>query len=90
MNEKILEEIGLSRGESKIYLALIDLGSSTTGPIAKKSKISHSKVYKILDKLSVKGLVSYVLIRKTKYFKASNPEHGFKQIIKLLRKAKRI
>jgi sugar-specific transcriptional regulator TrmB len=74
MNIKVLEDIGLSRGESKVYLALLNLGTTTTGPISKKSGVSASKVYKILDKLSVKGLVSYVLIGKTKNYSASNPE----------------
>ncbi len=80
MNSNILEEIGLSRGEARVYLALLELGTATTGPIAKQSGISASKVYKILDRLSAKGLVSYVLIGKTKHFKAANP----KQIQRLI------
>ncbi len=80
MDSKILEEIGLSRGEAKIYLALLELGTATTGPIAKYSGISASKVYKILDRLSSKGLVSYVIIGKTKHFKPADP----KQIQRLI------
>ncbi len=74
MNEKLLEDLGLSRGEAKVYLTLLDLGMATTGPIAKFSTISPSKVYKILDKLSARGLVSHVLIGKTKHFKPANPK----------------
>ncbi len=74
MNEKLLEDIGLSRGEARVYLTLLDLGMATTGPIAKFSKISPSKVYKILDKLSARGLTSYVLIGKIKHFKPANPK----------------
>lgn len=76
MDEKIrsaLEKVGLSKGEIKVYLALISLGNVTTGPIIKQSKVSSSKVYDILDKLIDKGLVSYSLIEKTKYFQASQP-----------------
>jgi len=84
MNEKLLEDIGLSRGEAKVYLVLLDLGMATTGPIAKHSRISPSKIYKILDKLSARGLVSHVLIGKTKHFKPSNP----KTVLDLIHKKK--
>ncbi|MBN1644536.1 hypothetical protein JW851_00650 [Candidatus Woesearchaeota archaeon] len=84
MNTRILEEIGLSKGESKIYLALVEIGTSTTGPIAKHSGVSASKVYKILDKLSKKGLVSHVLIGKTKHFKSANP----KNVLNLIKQKK--
>ncbi|GAG26288.1 unnamed protein product, partial [marine sediment metagenome] len=47
MDTKILEEIGLTQGEIKTYLALLKLGSSSTGPIAKESQVSRSKLYSI-------------------------------------------
>ncbi len=68
-----LEKAGLSKGEIKVYLALVSLGNSTTGPIIKHAKVSSSKVYDILDKLIHKGLVSYSQMEKTKYFQASQP-----------------
>ena len=73
MNTKILEEIGLTPGEIKVYLALIGLGETTSGPIIGESKVSVSKVYSILERLSRKGLASYIVKRKTKYFKAADP-----------------
>ncbi|MBW2983535.1 hypothetical protein KY361_00285 [Candidatus Woesearchaeota archaeon] len=69
----ILEQIGLTEGESKVYLALLSIGQTTTGPIVKKSGISASKAYEILDKLSKKGLVSHIMRAKTKYFRAADP-----------------
>jgi sugar-specific transcriptional regulator TrmB len=67
-----LEKLGLSKGEIKVYLALINLRSATTGPIVKKSNISSSKVYDVLDKLEKRGLVSHIIKEKTKYFQASS------------------
>ncbi|MGV8087105.1 MAG: TrmB family transcriptional regulator [Candidatus Woesearchaeota archaeon] len=74
MNESVLQEIGLTIGESKIYLALAKIGQTTTGPIAKESGVSASKVYKILDKLEVKGLIGKVIKGKITYYNASNPK----------------
>ncbi len=74
MDTKALEEIGLTQGEVRVYIALLELGETTTGAIIKKSKITGSKVYEILERLIEKGLVSHVIKEKTKYFQASSPK----------------
>ena len=73
MNTKILEDLGLTKGEVKVYLALIGLGETTSGPIVEQSGVSVSKVYQILNRLAKKGLSSHILKGKTKYFKAADP-----------------
>jgi sugar-specific transcriptional regulator TrmB len=73
MNEKILEDIGLTKGEIKVYLTLLKLGETTTGKIIEDSGLSSGKIYEILDKLINKGLASFVIKEKTKYFQASSP-----------------
>jgi len=75
-----LNDAGLSNREIGVYLALLELGKTTTGPLAKKSGVPLSKIYQTLDKLINKGLASYILISKTKYFKASSPNHLIKLI----------
>jgi len=82
---KELEGIGLTNGEVKVYVALLELGSSTTGTIIKKAKVSRSKVYEMLDKLLEKGLVSYVIKEKAKYFEAANPN----EIVNYIQKRKK-
>lgn len=73
MNEQLLEEIGLTKGEIKVYLTLLKLGQTTTGKIIEEAQISGGKIYQILDKLIKKGLASYMVKEKTKYFSASSP-----------------
>ncbi|MFH0701518.1 MAG: helix-turn-helix domain-containing protein [Candidatus Woesearchaeota archaeon] len=73
MDINCLKEAGLTEGEIKVYLALLELGSSTTGPIIDKSGIARSIIYQILDKLMQKGLVSNITKEKTKYFQAAEP-----------------
>lgn len=73
MNEKILEEIGLTKGEITVYLTLLKIGETTTGKIIDEAQISSGKIYEILDKLMKKGLVSYIVKDKTKYFTAASP-----------------
>jgi sugar-specific transcriptional regulator TrmB len=73
MDIRLLEEIGLTEGETKVYLALLRLGSTKTGPLAKEAEVSSSKVYKILDRLAKKGLAGHVVKGKIKYFTAMEP-----------------
>ena len=73
MDIKFLKEAGLTDGEIKVYLALLGLGLSTTGPIIEKSRIARSIIYQILEKLMQKGLVSVITKEKTKYFQAAEP-----------------
>ena len=75
MNTLPLEKIGLTRNEANVYIALLRLGQTTTGPLVKESKVSRSKVYDILERLKNKGLISYILKENIKYFSASNPRN---------------
>ncbi len=74
MDTKILENIGFTKGEIKVYLALLELGSATSGPIIIKSKVSRSKVYEILERLQEKGVVSEVIKDQTRYFQSLTPK----------------
>ena len=74
METKALREAGLTEGEIKVYLALIELGSTTTGPLIEKSKVSRSIINEILKKLIQKGLTSYIVKEKTKYYEATRPQ----------------
>jgi sugar-specific transcriptional regulator TrmB len=73
MVKKALQKIGLTDGEIRVYLALIEVGASSTGDIIKKSGISGSKVYEVLDRLVSKGLASYIIKNNVKHFEASSP-----------------
>jgi len=82
---EVLEELGFTQREIKVYLAMLELGSSTVGPIAARAGLQHSKVYETLDKLMKKGLASYVVVSKTKHFQASDP----REILNIMDERKR-
>ncbi|MFA6461192.1 MAG: helix-turn-helix domain-containing protein [Candidatus Woesearchaeota archaeon] len=81
MYEEIFKELGFSEREIKVYLSLLELGSSKVGPLAAKTRMQHSKVYQTLEKLIDKGLVTYVMKSQIRYFQAEDPKHIL-QIIK--------
>ena len=70
--EKQLLELGLSKGEIKVYWALLKCGPSTIGPLVKESGVSSSKIYNILEKITKHGLANSIYKNKFKYFQAAN------------------
>ena len=74
MDTNILEELGLSNTEAKTYLALLELGETTTGSIIDKTNLQSSTVYHVLGSLIEAGLVTYVIKGKTKHYSAAAPE----------------
>lgn len=73
MDIEPLRALGLTEGEIRVYLALLRIGETTSGPLIDEAEVSVSKVYLILERLAKKGLVSHIVKRKTKYFKAADP-----------------
>ncbi|MBI5064854.1 hypothetical protein HZA97_01335 [Candidatus Woesearchaeota archaeon] len=71
--EKVLENLGFSPNEIKVYLTLNDHGSAKAGKVSKLAKIDRSSCYNSLKGLTEKGLVSYVMIGKVKWFQAAGP-----------------
>ena len=71
--EKELESAGLSKNEAKVYLTLLQLGSSSAGIIAEKSRVYRTNVYEALNRLIEKGLVSYIHKGHQKLFNAEEP-----------------
>ena len=72
--KEILENIGLSNGETKVYLALLKLGSSPVNKIKLETKLHRTTIYDFLDKLLNKGLVNYVIQNGVNYYQATEPE----------------
>lgn len=69
-----LPQIGLTRGEMKLYEALLELGECTRTELVKKSGISASKIYDVASRLMDKGIISSVKKNNVIHFCAANPE----------------
>jgi HTH-type transcriptional regulator, sugar sensing transcriptional regulator len=74
MDTKILEDLGLTKSEIKVYLALLELGSSSAGDILKKARIQNSVLHFTLNNLIEKGLVTYVKRGKARVYQSADPE----------------
>jgi len=83
--EKLFRELGFTERETKVYLALLDLGETKMGPLAAKTRLQPSKIYQTIEKLIDRGLVTFVLKSKIKYFQAQDPQ----EILNILKEKER-
>lgn len=70
---ELLSKLGLSQKEIEVYLALLEIGQTKTGPLVKKTRIPSSKIYHVLGTLIDKGLVGSLQHGGVKLFKANPP-----------------
>ena len=78
--ENTLQGLGLSNAEVQTYLALLKVGEGRIGQILKIVNITPSNVHESLEKLTKKGLISFIKNNKVKVYKPS-PIKSLKQLI---------
>lgn len=78
----IFQKLGFTKKEAKVYLAALELGSSSVQNIGKKAEVNRVTTYVILNTLAKKGLITSFEKGKKRYFSAENPE----QLLKILNK----
>ncbi|PIX80085.1 hypothetical protein COZ35_01840 [Candidatus Peregrinibacteria bacterium CG_4_10_14_3_um_filter_44_21] len=74
MLQKILENIGLTEKEAKIYLAMIELGETVVSAIANKAGVNRVTTYDSVDKLTQKGFATKRKTGKKLLFTAVDPQ----------------
>ena len=72
--EKVLENLGLTKIEAKVYLALLEQGSALASVISRRSGIHRRCVYDAVERLIKRGLASYIVKNNRKYFTITNPD----------------
>ena len=86
---KQLMQLGLSKKEAQVYIALLEIGRATAYKVAKQAGLKRPTVYLLLEELRKKGLVSKVPHAKNQIFIAKNPEEFFAEIEYSLSQARR-
>lgn len=74
MYQEILQQMGLTVNESKVYESLLTLGITTANKIALDAKIQRRNVYDTVKQLKEKGLCSEIVEEGIRRFKAIHPK----------------
>ncbi len=78
--QQILNRLGLSFSQAKVYLTLLKLGKTNAKTIADNSKVARQEVYRLLVELEKKSLVERIISVPTK-FSAVPIENGLSFLI---------
>ena len=62
-----LRELGLTEYESRIYMTLVDKGSSTAIELSRLTDVPYSRIYDVLGRLQTKGWIKTEKSKPTKY-----------------------
>lgn len=77
---RTLESIGFDEKESRVYLALLELGQGTATEVAEKAGLKRPIVYHVVDRLKEKGYAHDVIKQGIKKFAVSEPSNIFKTV----------
>jgi sugar-specific transcriptional regulator TrmB len=71
--QKILNELGFDLEESRVYLELLEKSPQSALEISKNLNIGRTKVYRLIEILSKKGMVSVLVDEVGSKFEANHP-----------------
>lgn len=71
--EQVLQQLGLTEAEVKLYVTLLSSGEATASELAKKTATNRTFTYDRLNRLVNIGLASHIVKDNKKYFKAAEP-----------------
>ena len=74
MEMKDLLDLGLTKNETKVYLALIRFRSAAAYDLIRETKLHKKLVYENLERLIDKGLASFVIQENKKIFQITSPD----------------
>ena len=72
--QKVIEQLGYSKKEAKVYMASLRLGEALVSEIAKEVGMARNTVRALVDTLHADGLMSFYVLRRYKYWSVENPE----------------
>ena len=90
MHLDILEELGLSQNEAKIYETLLTLGEATVNEISVRSKIHRRNIYDTMSRLVEKGLTFQVIGKGDNVYKPVDPNKLMELVEERQRKLQKI
>jgi predicted transcriptional regulator len=73
-NEHLLQKIGFSQNEAKVYLAALASGLDSAQNIAKRADLQRTTTYSVLDYLVERGVVGKSKEKNKTRYKAESPD----------------
>lgn len=71
--EQVLQQLGLTEAEARLYMTLLSSGEATASALAKKTATNRTFTYDRLNRLVNLGLASHIVKDRKRYFRAAEP-----------------
>ncbi len=78
--DKLLQQLGFSKNEITVYLALFDLGKCKAGELIEYTKLHRNLVYTALEEFVQRGLVTKTEVNGVATFSANDPNRLLEEI----------
>jgi sugar-specific transcriptional regulator TrmB len=78
--QKIIEHLGYSPREAKVYLTALGLGEAHVSDIAQKVRLPRSTTQVVLERLHKDGLMNFYVRNRYKWWVAERPAHLLEQL----------
>lgn len=88
--ERYLTQLGFEPEAASLYRTLIEHGPQTILEISRASGLERTRLYRLVDDLTAKGLIEEVLGHKTRIFKAADVSRIDQFVAKQARKVKQL
>lgn len=75
-----LQNYGLSEKEARVYLTVLELGTSIASTIARRAELNRVTTYTILEDLKMDGIVNETTKEWVKYYSVISPDILLKQL----------
>lgn len=72
--QRILVNIGLSKKEVKVYLALLKIGNATIAEISRETRLKRTTLYPFIESLRLKGLIDLSIDSYNKKASVKDPK----------------
>lgn len=70
----LLEKLGLSQKEARLYLISLETGPATISKLAHKSGVKRGTIYEFLDEMIEKGLLEVIISGKRRLYRGLEPQ----------------
>lgn len=74
MDQSLLQKLGMTGKEIKLYLKLLEFGGAGANTLAKSIGENRTSTYSLLTAMQKKGLISFFKKGSVKYFSATSPK----------------
>ena len=75
-----LQNYGLSDKEARVYLTVLELGTSIASTIARRAELNRVTTYTLLEDLKRDGIVNETMKEGVKYYSVISPDILLKQL----------